>query len=185
MAALVPYADGTTRFTWADMRARRIAVHALVAYELAIPTRRKGAWNGLVRGVPQGAWLALLADPFTGERPSRSALAGRHHEGACLETGLGYLRALEAAGAVYAQQCPVDVAEPWEIGPSGYAMNRLWVLSGEMTGVSDDNERAALMALAGDGWLALEERPVRSPGRRQAGAFDPAAAVDLPRAQPP
>lgn len=148
-AAFVPCAGGC-RYDWADSRARAIVALGCALQALSVPTRRRGCWTHVVRGVTQGALCALLANPFAPERrPSRSALAGVHRSDASLDNGqLGYLRALQAAGALYAQQLPsTDVAGFERVWPSGYTSNRYWLVTDRADGPDSERRRAALHAL--------------------------------------
>lgn len=131
-AALVPLAPGSYRYSLADTRARCIVALGCALHALSSSTRRTGRWSRVVKGVPIGALQALLANPFEPERrPSRSAVSGTHRGDATLESGqLGYLRALEASGALYSQQLPSSQADECErLWPSGYTSNRYWLVT--------------------------------------------------------
>lgn len=130
MAALVPLEQGGAVYLWSDERTRRIVALGLSLLSLATSTRRKGRYRHLVCGVARGAFRALLRNPFSGEQPSMSAIAGVHRRGASLQSGqLGYLRALESAGFCYRQQVYAQ-RESCEIGfPSGHPPNRYWLLA--------------------------------------------------------
>jgi hypothetical protein len=109
-------------------RSRRIVALGLSMLALGNSTRRKGPWKLLVRGIPQGAFTALLRNPYTGERPGISAINGIHSADDSLDGGqLGYLRALERAGFCYSQQLPIT-----EVGPNEaygtHALNRYWIV---------------------------------------------------------
>jgi hypothetical protein len=177
-AALVPQSDGTTRYTWADERARRIAALGFALLDLAVPTVRKGRWDAIVRGIPQGAFCMLLASPWEpSRRPSRSALVGRHWAGGRLQDGqVGYLRALHEAGFCYAQQLPAAQVEPFEkCWESGYSSNRYWIVSGAPSSPLSDAARHALIELHQAGLDAHRERLKRS--RRGFGAMAPSDDV--------
>ncbi len=151
------------RYTWSDERARNVASLGVALAYLGKRTRRRGRWEFLVKGVPQGALCALLRNPWTGKRPSRSALAGVHRRGAEWLSGeVGWLRALEAAGALYCQQLPAADAQPCELlGPSGYATNRIWLVTDVPTAPLDDDDKRALLALHRTGLEAADVRPLR------------------------
>jgi len=151
------------RYAWSDDRARFVVALGVALAYLAKRTRRRGRWEFLVKGVPQGALLALLRDPWTGKRPHRSALAGVHRTGAEWLSGeVGWLRALEGAGALYCQQLPAHDAQPCELlGPSGYATNRIWLVTDVPTAPLDDDDKRALLALHRVGLEAADVRPLR------------------------
>lgn len=176
-AALVPDADGTARYTWADERARCIAALGLALLELAVPTVRRGGWSGMVRGIPRGALCMLLASPWEPtKRPSVAALVGTHRAGGTFANGqVGYLRALIEAGFCYAQQLPAAQVEGFEkCWESGYASNRYWIVTGEPTKPMSDDQKRALLELHTRGLDAHRERLRRA--RRTYGA---AAAADV------
>jgi len=175
-AALVPGADGQCRYSWRDDRARRIAALGLALVSLAAPTRRKGQFTLLARGFSRQCLAALLADPWSRARPSLTALAGRHRRGATLETGqLGYLRALEAAGLFYAQQLPAAVCDPGEVGPSGWACSRYWILGVMPLAYAVMAMREQLLELHADGWRLIDHAPIRrARGRPQYAQAPPA-----------
>lgn len=123
------------RRSWADLRTRRIAALGLAIVHLAQPTRRRDQWGGgIVRGIARGALCALLRDVMDRRptaTPSVSALRGVHRPGGSADNGqIGYLDALEAAGLLYSQQLPASEAGRDEVGPSGWAMNRYWLVTG-------------------------------------------------------
>ncbi len=129
-AALVP-GDGTQRYTWLDERARYIVALGFALIELSRATKKRGPYTRLVMGIPMGALRALVANPWDRERkPSRSAMAGTHREGGCMEDGqVGYMKALREAGLFYAQQVPREHAHSFErCGPSGHTLNRYWLV---------------------------------------------------------
>lgn len=142
-------AGGAFRYSWADTRARCIVALGCALHALSAPSRRQGRWNRSVRGVTRGALCALLANPFEPERrPSISALVGTHRVDGTLESGqVGYLRALELAGALYAQQLPSSkVADFERLWPSGYASNRYWLLTDRPDAPHRPAQRSALHA---------------------------------------
>lgn len=160
---------GAERRSWSDLRTRRIAALGLAIVHLADPTRRRDQWGGgLVRGIPRGALCALLRDPLdprSSATPSISALVGVHRPGATADTGqVGYLNALAAAGLLYRQQLPACEAGRDEVGPSGWAMNRYWVVTSAW-------ELAAEWARETfAGWLELAQRDASELRRAVFGA---------------
>lgn len=170
LAALVPVGQGRSLRSWADYRARAIAALGLALLQLEVPTRRKGPWEGVVRGIPQGAFLALLSNAWKLERgsngelrrrrPSRAALSGTHRRDADLQNGQqGWLRALELAGFCYAQQLPAKDVEPFErCWTSGYATNRYWIVTSIPTRPLSDEQKLELMALHEAGRLVESEQ---------------------------
>lgn len=145
-AALAPLpGDRGDRYDWTDKRARYVLAIAYAIHSCAYQTSRRG-WSGLCRGLSRHALLTLVRDPFRASRepwcercerrhPSYSALSGTHRAGASLDTGqIGWLRALEEAGAISRQQfkAPDTIAamcKPWEIGEAGYPINWYWLPS--------------------------------------------------------
>src|SRR4029077_13901074 len=166
LAALACDEHGATRYMWTDERARRICALGLALCALAIPTRRRGPWQGIVRAIPRGALCALLASPWeTDRKPSLTGLVGTHRAGATMESGqVGYLRALELAGLCYAQQLPASQVAAYErCWPSGYASNRYWIVTSVPTIPESDDTKRALLALHDAGCKAPNERLVRMP----------------------
>lgn len=166
LAALACDGAGDGRYTWTDERARRICALGLALCALAIPTRRRGPWQSIVRAIPRGALLALLASPWeTDRKPSMTGLVGTHRPGATMESGqVGYLLALELAGLCYAQQLPASqVAAHERCWPSGYASNRYWIVTSTPTAPESDDTKRVLLALHEAGRLAPNERLVRKP----------------------
>lgn len=172
-AALVDE-QGSTRRSWADLTARRVMTLELVLLRMAAPTVRKGRWGSVVRGVTVPGLARCLTPPGCGARvPHRNALTGRHRgAGSDSRRGqAGYLRALEATGALYAQQLPAAECEPFELcGPSGYAANRYWLVTETPTAPMDALERALLISLHRQGRLAPTERleAPRNPAKTRA-----------------
>lgn len=178
-AALVPGSDGTTRYTWADLRARRICALGLALVSLARPApRRKGIWSSVLMGVPRGYLCALLADPYESKRrPSKSALAGTHRVGATLETGqLGYLRALERAGLFYRQQLPLRESELCERFGGDHPTNRYWLITSLPHTAGSSARRQQLVDLHEAGARAATERPRLAADRLAKGGFYQAQA---------
>lgn len=149
-AALCIGDDQLARYSWADMRARRIAALGLALLALAKRTRRRDCWGGgIVKGISRGALAALLRDVHepraivdgNGRRrrskgtPAITTLAGTHRTDGTPQNGqVGYLRALQAAGLFYRQQLPEGVGEPCEFAHGGtHPTNRYWLASAVKT----------------------------------------------------
>jgi hypothetical protein len=172
-AALAPQpGDAGPRYDWTDRRARYVLAVAYAINALAYATNRPG-WSRLCRGLSRHALLAMLRDPHGATReplcddcgkrhPSMSALSGRHRDGATLESGqIGWLRALEEAGAISVQQfkAPDTIARhcaAWEIGESGYPINWYWVPSALPVALTRE-QLAIAQALQERGWDAPTE----------------------------
>jgi len=162
---------GAEQRSWSDLRTRRIAALGLALVHLALSTRRRDQWGGgIVKGLPRKALCALLRDPLDRRRsatPSVEALVGVHRPGAAPDGGqVGYLRALVSAGLTYRQQLPASDVGRDELGPSGWAMNRYWIVTAAFELVADW-ARAAVLAcveLASGDALALhaEQRRARA-----------------------
>jgi hypothetical protein len=177
-AALVPDAEGTARYTWADERARCVAALGLALLELSVPTARVGTWSGIVRGIPRGALCALLSSPWEPDRrKSVSSLVGTHRADGSLQNGkVGYLRALIEAGFCYSQQLPAADVQPFErLWPSGYASNRYWIVGETPTAPLSDATKRELLELHARGLDAHRERLQRA---RRAFLRRPLADVD-------
>lgn len=198
-AAFVPDASGRTRYTWADPRARSIYALGLALIELSRPTLRKGGWGYLVSGMQLSILCALLADPHEPtRRPSKSCVGlNRHRVGATLESGqVGYLRALQLAGFLYAQQLPpteVSACERFlvrKISKDGeeilevHSSNRYWIITDEPTEPRDDDDKRRLVAAHAVGLLAAEQRPQRQARSVYERALELAQARAAARAAP-
>lgn len=156
-------ADGTiyslAGTSQANQRARRIAAAWYALVQLSERTARKGAFNAIVKGISQGAFMALLRDPHeptAKATPHRNTLFGNHRPGAAADSGeVGYFIVLREAGMYYAQQLPTRTAEEraklWaceRFGPSGRATNRYWLVTTEaVESITDDELRAAVLDL--------------------------------------
>lgn len=139
-AAVVPLGDGTCRQTVAGtspgaLRARRIVALGVILDELATSTYNRPGVVGLTRGVGVCLLLRMIRDVSSDSEPvcpqckhrhpSRSAF---HHRGPddSNETGdVGYIVALEQAGALarFQHRHPAKIparCKSWEIGTSGY-----------------------------------------------------------------
>lgn len=182
-AALVPREDGSTVYTWADARARKIATLSVALFKLGAPTRRKGPFTTVVRGVTRGALCALLEDPYDGSRPGLSALSGRHagrQRESTLENGqLGYLTALELVGFMYRQQVPVEVAQPFERWGK-WASNRYWLVGSWVAHVWDGSVRDEMLRLHELGMSVGDLKP-----RRDGSSADVIDSEPEPAAQAP
>jgi hypothetical protein len=172
-AALAPLpGDAGDRYDWSDKRARYVLAIGYAIHSMAYQTNRRG-WSGLCRGLGRHALLTLVRDPFRATRepwcetcqhrhPSVSALSGTHRADGSLETGqIGWLRALEEAGAISRQQfkAPDTIAamcHPWEIGDAGYPINWYWLPSAVPVGLSA-TELALAQRLHDRGWDAPTE----------------------------
>ena len=183
-AALLPSADGrTTRRSWADETARRMAALGLALVHLAKHTSRKGPFCLIVRGVSLTALCWLLGYPVSStikgdvaraaaaKVPHYNTLIGRHRgTSSDRERGtLGYLRCLEETGLIaQTQQAYTDPA-PWEqsdvivrpgMQPRRFNMNRYWVV-GDASTTRNAKRKPELIELNQEGWRSLDERPRR------------------------
>lgn len=181
-AALVPTDEGCVR-GWQHTRTRGIVALGLAMLATSQHTRRKGRYRRLFRGVTVNSLLALLECPFSGERLHRNTLVGRAFVGATLRSGLGYVRALHAAGFFHRpQQLPpaeVDPCERWtvervnkqtgEVERAEYASSRYWICTAEPDdGHLSDAARARVREL--EDLRSLLEGPVFVRRRRLVNA---------------
>jgi hypothetical protein len=176
--------DGFARNAWSDDRCRRIGTLAVVLDALSSVTRRAGKFRKLVTRMPETMLLAMIADPWTRKRPSRSALGGRHRADGSIDNGqLGYLRALCEAGFMYRQRLPEGDAKllPGELGrvhhiaqPDGsvverrFAMTRYWLVDDAIEKLTGE-EREAMMAVHREGCdvaEGLEPSPLQARDER-------------------
>ena len=173
-AALAPLpGDAGYRYDWTDRRARYVLAIAYAIHACSYTTHRRG-WSGLCRGLSRHALLTIVRDPFRASRepwcelcesrhPSFSALSGTHRVDATLDTGqIGWLRALEEAGAISVQQFKAPdqikaLCAPWEIGERGYPVNWYWLPSAVPVGLSA-TDLAIATALHDRGWDAPTEK---------------------------
>ena len=111
-------------------RARNIVALGLALIALSADTNRRGKWRRIVRGIPQAALKALLQNPYSGRRPSRSTISGLHAntDQPIRPYDLGYLDALKKAGFCYSQQLPKSAVARWE-ALGDYALNRYWIIA--------------------------------------------------------
>lgn len=122
-----------------------------------------------VRGVPRGALCAMLADPHTHRPISLSTLSGWSDRWA------GYLARGSETLVFEPVQVPAEVAEPWEIGPSGYTMNRYWLSSSRLNKPALDLSHLDTAVEHERGWQAVfGDGPQRAPRRRQLPADEQA-----------
>jgi hypothetical protein len=135
-AALAIDDDGTALYAWHDARARHVLAAGLFMLWMSRRVRKqRQPWRAhmrdakLVRGISRATVAALLQDPNSKRRPSNTAMTGYWRTGDVYRGEVGYLRALSDVGAIYKHQLPPDARciESWEIGRSGYCMNRYWV----------------------------------------------------------
>jgi hypothetical protein len=108
--------DGLARYRFKGsgataLRARRIATLGVLQLMLKKKSKQLGPWGGgVVRGIPQGAFCAMLRDVFE-PRPEKrdphpNTVFGKYHrKGASAESGeVGYYQALYEAGFGYREQ---------------------------------------------------------------------------------
>lgn len=167
--AIVRACENGGRYSWAQLRARRIAAFGLALVELGALTKRQGPWASIVMTVGRGAFCALLRDPYERDHargtPATTTLFGKHRADGTVENGqLGYFKVLRAAGLCYRQQLPslahllalgvprelavLRCALPCEVyGPTGRATNRYWIVADSPELVHDDELRAQIVEL--------------------------------------
>jgi len=198
--ARAPLGDGTTRYTFADRRARVIAALGLAIWQLGRDTRHL-EFSRLTRGVNRCALALLVRDPHGGDphckacgntHPSFSALTGVHRDGGTLSNGqIGWLRALEQAGAIqrYQLRHPAAIArccQAWELGERGYPCAWYWSLG--MLHHPDEFTDAELARFAALRELALQllddAAPRRVSFRRATQCNDTLHAATEPRPPP-
>lgn len=160
--------------SWSDLRARRICTLGLLYAAMCKYCKPHGKWGGVVMGVPEGALLAALRDPYCTKPckwlpamphwkkprkepllrdpalPFTTTLNGTHEAGGSNEHGsVGYLTALVQCGAVYTQQLPADECEPFELfGDSGHPTARVWLPALALERIDDDDVRFELLRAA-------------------------------------
>jgi hypothetical protein len=163
---------GAERRSWSDLRTLRIAALGLALVHLAAPTRRRDQWGGgIVKGLARGAFCALLRDPLD-PRPSATpsvstVFGGAHRPGAAPESGqVGYFVPLAAAGLAYRQQLPASEVGRDELGPSGWALNRYWIVTAAFELVAEWARRTVLACVelaSGDAQaLRIDQRRARA-----------------------
>ncbi len=172
-AALCYDEHGNARYSYAGnspgaRRARHVLATCLLFFGLCEPTgRRDHGWMRIIKGIPQDAFLACLADPSTGEKPHRNTFDGTHRDCEDSYTGgtVGYLTAMKRIGICYTRQAkwrPGDdpsKQKGWEdilpeemagyLHPSGWFTStvRYWIVADEFNDPVDAAKRARL-------WLA-------------------------------
>lgn len=176
-AALSYDNDGIARYSYVGqsreaIRARCVLALGLLLLCLSRPTgRRKQGWSRIIKKIPLDAFIAILADPYTGEKMHRNTVGGNYHrESSDKETSgsVGYLRALHNVGLVYTRQAkwrPGDNPanqkgwediEPEEMAgalhPSGWytSLQRYWIVADRFMDPVDAAKRAELMVA----WLS-------------------------------
>lgn len=178
-------------------RARRVLAAGLLLLGLSARTgRRRDRWGRIVKGIPQTAILACLADPSTRARPSRTGLAGIHRAGNPLATGgnVGYLKALRNGGLLYSRQArwreggtpttrgwsdltPNEIADRPTDSGWRVSYNRYWLVTDQFASVRDADEKARLWLAWLDGQLPEPERePTADHFATETAASLPAAA---------
>lgn len=177
-AALVPAGEHGTRYTWADERARAIAALGLVMLRMSVPTRRKGIWTSVLRGLPVGVFCKLLRDPFTRRPKARTTITGRHRRGGCVGNGqVGYMRALREVGFCYGQQLHPKHCDPCElVGTSGWATARRWVVGFIPSLAPSDRQMRQMAHWHNEGWDAAQEKPAAMPPPLRRSTAPPLAA---------
>lgn len=167
------------RWDLTDLPARKFIALATFMYQQA----RLHTWGrtaagavqlGLcMRGVGRGALCAMLADPHAHEPMSVSALSSWS------ERWSGYLVRGTECLVWDAVQVPAQVAEQWEVGPTGYTCNRYWLCSSRINKPALDMSHALDTAAEHErGWaLAFAEET--------AARADEMRCVPEPEPRPP
>ena len=163
------------RWDLSDVTARKFVALVVFFYQSARLTPwsrgRDGRMNlGLcVRGIPRGALCAMLADPHTNRPISLATLSGWS------ERWAGYLARGAETLAFEAVQVPAAVASPWEVGPSGHAINRYWLASSRLNKPALDLPHLDTAVEHERGWqAAFGDAPERAPRSRQLPANEQA-----------
>lgn len=173
--AALPKSIENENVTYAGVSPRALRSRSILSLGLGLigcskqTGRKNQGWNRLVSGIPQTAFIAMLADPHTGKRIHRNTLTGIHRKNKNYSNGdIGYLQALKKVGFCYCRQAhwkfgqdpreikgfsdlkPSEMAG--ELHPSGWFTStvRYWIASDQYTD-SKDAERSATLWLA---WLA-------------------------------
>lgn len=154
------------RWDHSDLCARRFIALAVCQYMLASHQLWGRGPRGTlrlapcVRGFPRTLWCALLAAPHSRTPIAVETFSQTHGEWS------GYLPRGQAAGVWDAVQVPAAVAEPWEIGASGHAINRYWLASSSLNKPALELDRDAALEHE-RGFEAVERGPVRLPRGRE------------------
>ncbi|MDD9940638.1 MAG: hypothetical protein OXU20_06210 [Myxococcales bacterium] len=103
-------------------RARSILTLGVLLWFLARPTKRGGQWGYVVRGLPAGAFLALLGWyehwGMRRRQPAKTTVYGTHRVGGRFDRAeVGYFAALVQAGLLRVLQLPWDQVKPEHRGP--------------------------------------------------------------------
>lgn len=150
--------------SWAQDHVRCIAAIGLALAHMAERTRRRGKWNGLVKGFGQGFFAALLHDPFD-QRPAPPGTyanglpkkrPGTPHTktifGKRSDDDAGYLHTLIRAGLLHMpQQLRAEyVSAAEKNGPSGHSYSRYWIVTSAPIDTIDPEVLAQLAQLIGE-----------------------------------
>lgn len=207
-AALSYDENGDARYSYVgqsreSIRARCVLALGLLLLALSRPTgRKKQGWSRIIKKIPLDAFIAVLADPYTGELKHRNTVGGNYHRGESTDETtsgkVGYLRALHNAGLVYTRQAkwrpgenPADQKgwediEPEEMAgalhPSGWFTStlRYWIVADRFTDPVDAAKRAELMIAWLSGNIPWQ--------RDENGCFVPCKESEIPasrREKPP
>lgn len=173
--------------SWSDLDTRRTCAAGLAVVHLARRHRKRGPWGAQARGIPAGAFCAMLHNPFDprpavparvvpgarkpSERlrrpgtPHRNTVFGVHNEA---RGELGYMVRLRNAGLFISFQMPKALAKAYEIGPSGYPYARYDVITARAERTTTPEQAGAVTSLAE---LAAEWSPGdRSSSQRERAA---------------
>lgn len=190
-------------------RNRRLVAELILFLGLATETRRKGdRWGLIVKGIPEAAICACLADPYTRKRPNRSSLSGTHkgrlkknQYGKVIDKRtdgtVGYTRALKNLRILYTRQAKWLTGERpptrgWEnatineLPPTRTAsglrvsLARYWLVSPRWTSPYNDAEKARLYAAFIEGLTPLGEDLAAESGPRTAQSSEPEPAAQGP-----
>ncbi len=154
--------DGSRRYWeapgkrhWWHPTAIRTVACGVTLWQLGRDTKRSG-FKHVTRGYSRGILCELLQDPMSGVAPSKSQIAGSHHDVP------GEIRALEQAGVFRVNQPPGSKVEASDRGPTGYAMNVYWWFPW-VAGKDGDEELMALSAPGIRAELGLEPEATGPP----------------------
>jgi hypothetical protein len=159
-ARVADAAFGGGRWDYTDLTARKaIAFHVFEYLQARITLYGRSqsgrARLGLcMRGVPRTLLCKLLADPFSPRPIALATLSGR------TDRWSGYISRGVEALVHDVVQVPAVVAEGWEIGRTGYAMNRYWLASSMANKPALESLEDAAAAHV-RGFAIVENGPVR------------------------